>query len=126
MKRKSQSVSMITRPVRRSSLHVGYRTRGAAECRSFHQRLADLQEVSPGAHNVGSGGSPTGSGKMIRAILFDFERTLVDIVTTPDAAQLFRDGASHCYAFLSAHELPLPTFDAFRRQQKWIHCKIEW
>src|SRR5688572_1647480 len=71
-------------------------------------------------------GSSAGSGTMIRAILFDFEQTLVDVAVPLDAGKLFHAGASGCYAFLSAHEVPLPAFDTFHRQQKWIHRKSRW
>ncbi len=66
---------------------------------------------------------------MKRAILFDFDQTLVDFPATDaarDAADLFREGATRCYAFLSAHERSLPTFEAFFRQQRWIHRRIDW
>jgi HAD superfamily hydrolase (TIGR01549 family) len=62
---------------------------------------------------------------MIRAVLFDFDDTLVDF-SPSDAKRLFREGASRCYAYLSAHELALPTFETFCRQQRWIARKIEW
>ena len=98
------------------------------ECESFPAWLADLQGVSSKAHNLIAGGEPNGSpgaGAMIRAVLFDFDDTLVDF-SPSDAKRLFREGASRCYAYLSAHELALPTFETFCRQQRWIARKIEW
>lgn len=62
---------------------------------------------------------------MIRAVLFDFEGTLVDFAAI-DSAALFEAGAERCYAFLSAHERSLPTFEAFVRQQRWVRRRIEW
>jgi FMN phosphatase YigB (HAD superfamily) len=63
---------------------------------------------------------------MIRAVLFDFEQTLVDVPTRRDPATLFHDGASRCYAFLSALEVSLPAFEGFHRRQKWIYRRSEW
>jgi putative hydrolase of the HAD superfamily len=63
---------------------------------------------------------------MIRAILFDFEQTLVEVPARRDPATLFRDGASRCYAFLSALEVRLPAFESFYRRQKWIYRRLEW
>ena len=62
---------------------------------------------------------------MIRAVLFDFDQTLVDF-SAVDATRIFREGASRCYAYLSAHELALPAFEAFCRQQRWIRRRIDW
>jgi HAD superfamily hydrolase (TIGR01509 family) len=62
---------------------------------------------------------------MIRAVLFDFELTLVDF-SPCDPTRIFREGASRCYAYLSAHDLSLPVFESFCRQQRWIRRKIDW
>jgi FMN phosphatase YigB (HAD superfamily) len=63
---------------------------------------------------------------MIRAILFDFERTLVDVTSRPAAAALFREGAGRCHAFLSDHDVSLPAAEKFHRKQKWIFRRYEW
>ena len=62
---------------------------------------------------------------MIRAVLFDFDQTLVDF-SACDARRIFREGASRCYAYLSAHELSLPAFESFCREQRWTRRKIDW
>jgi putative hydrolase of the HAD superfamily len=103
-----------------------YRSLAAAECRSFHPRLADLQDVSQALHNHRGEFQPPGTGKTIRAILFDFEQTLVDRTSAPDPSRLFHDGAARCYAFLSALEVSLTAFDKFHRQQKRIQRRIGW
>ena len=49
---------------------------------------------------------------MIRAVLFDLDDTLVQFPAS-DADELFGLGAERLYAYLSAHELPMPAFDPF-------------
>ena len=62
---------------------------------------------------------------MIRAVLFDLDQTLVQFPPN-DADELFSAGAERCYAYLSAHELPMPAFDPFVRQQRWIQRRIDF
>lgn len=62
---------------------------------------------------------------MIRAVLFDLDQTLVQFPRN-DADELFGLGAERLYAYLSAHELPMPAFDPFVGQQRWIQRKIDW
>ena len=62
---------------------------------------------------------------MVRAVLFDLDQTLVNFPSA-DAGELFRAGASRCYAFLSAHQRSLPPFSTFCRRQRWNQRKIDW
>src|SRR3954462_830926 len=62
---------------------------------------------------------------MTRAVLFDFEQTLVDFPPA-DPRTLLEEGASRCYAFLSAHDRALPTFEAFFRRQRWLARRMRW
>lgn len=63
---------------------------------------------------------------MIRAVLFDFDDTLVDFVRPPDARALIRGGAERCYAYLTAHGLPMPSFETFLRRQRWQRWTTQW
>jgi HAD superfamily hydrolase (TIGR01549 family) len=62
---------------------------------------------------------------MTRAILFDLDDTLVGY-RPGDAAKLFRAGAERVYAYLSAHELPMPAFEPFCRRQRWLQTRATW
>ena len=63
---------------------------------------------------------------MIRAVLFDFDDTLVDFVRPPDARALIRGGAERCYAYLTAHGLPMPSFETFLRRQRRQRWTTQW
>jgi putative hydrolase of the HAD superfamily len=62
---------------------------------------------------------------MTRAVLFDFDQTLVEFPPA-DPRTLFEEGASRCYAFLSAHDRSLPTFEAFCRRHRWLRLRYRW
>jgi FMN phosphatase YigB (HAD superfamily) len=62
---------------------------------------------------------------MIRAILFDFDDTLVDFHPSNPRA-LFDAGAARVYAFLTAKGCSLPAFEPFSRRQRSINRQIEW
>jgi HAD superfamily hydrolase (TIGR01662 family) len=64
---------------------------------------------------------------MIRAVLFDLDDTLLSYgAGDGDAAALFRAGAERVYAYLTAHELPMPAFEPFLRRQWWMRRRQEW
>lgn len=63
--------------------------------------------------------------RMTRAVLFDLDDTLVGF-RPGDPAALFRAGAERVYAYLSAHELPMPAFEPFCRRQRWLQTRASW
>lgn len=62
---------------------------------------------------------------MIRAVLFDFEGTLVDFHRGSSRA-LFEAGAGRVYAYLTARGCALPAFEPFVRRQRALAWRIDW
>ena len=61
---------------------------------------------------------------MIRAVLFDFDDTLVDFRRRGDARALFEAGAARVYAYLTARGCSLPSFEPFYSRQRAIARRI--
>ena len=57
---------------------------------------------------------------MIRAVLFDFDDTLVDFPRRGDDRALFEAGAARVYAYLTARGCSLPAFEPFYSRQRRI------
>ncbi|MEA2709112.1 MAG: putative hydrolase of the superfamily [Phycisphaerales bacterium] len=60
---------------------------------------------------------------MIRAVLFDFDDTLVDF-RPADPRALFEAGAARVYAYLTARGCSLPAFAPFCSRQRWAARRI--
>jgi FMN phosphatase YigB (HAD superfamily) len=66
---------------------------------------------------------------MIRAVLFDFDDTLVDFRhrhRRDDARALFEAGAARVYAYLTARGCSLPSFEPFYSRQRAIARRIDF
>ena len=62
---------------------------------------------------------------MIRAVLFDFDDTLVDFHRRGDERALFEAGAARVYAYLTARGCSLPAFEPFYSRQRAIARRID-
>ena len=62
---------------------------------------------------------------MIRAVLFDFDDTLVDF-RRGDPRALFEAGAARVYAYLTARGCSLPSFEPFYSRQRRIARRIDF
>jgi HAD superfamily hydrolase (TIGR01662 family) len=65
------------------------------------------------------------SARMIRAVLFDLDDTLLDF-DPARASHAFALGAERTYDYLKRRHLPVPPFDRFLRSHCWLAWRMKW